>query len=345
MTTSTAATSPLPPVSVPSSLGRMRAMVFTAAQRAELRDWPEDASVLGADEIRGPTLVTLVSPGTELAGYRSQRTTPTLSGYAAVFTIAERGSAVQDLAVGDRVFCMGPHVARQRCRARDAVRIPDGMDPAVAVFCRLMAVGWATLVTTSARPPDRVLVTGLGPVGVLAAQIFAAAGYLVTAIDPLPERRVLAVSLGLRDVRAGVDSAPVAAGAALTQLQLAVECSGHERAVIDCCQLVAKRGEVVMVGVPWARRSEASAFEVLHAVFHRYVVLRSGWEWEVPRQAQDFTVGSIAANLVGALRWLEEGRVRVTGLAAPVAVAQCQEVWQELLHGRSATPTVVFQWP
>jgi len=324
----------------PAQPGTMRAMAFTGATRAELIDWPLDPSPLGAQEVRGPTLVSLISPGTELTGFTAARATPCLSGYAAVFTIAERGSAVQDLQIGERVFCMGNHVAQQRCLARDVVRIPVGIEPAVAVFCRLMAVSWSTLVTTTARPPDRVLVTGLGPVGNLAAQIFSAAGYVVTAIDPLAGRRELALSLGLTDVRATVAGEVPA----LEGVQLAVECSGHERAVIDCCQVVAKRGEVVMVGVPWTKRSDASAFDVLHAVFHRYVVLRSGWEWEVPRHAQEFTVGSMAANLAGALRWLHEGRVRVDGLARLAPIVACQEVWQDLLTQCSAHPTAVFEW-
>jgi len=219
------------------------------------------------------------------------------------------------------------------------VAVP-GIDQGVGSSTR----GWS-LRRTSRHLLDRVLVTGLGPVGALAAQIFAASGYTVTAIDPLPARRALASALGLSEVRADFTAEAGQKHAPLDGMQLAVECSGHERALIDCCQIVAKRGEVVMVGVPWKQRCDASAFALVQAVFHRYVVLRSGWEWEVPRHAQDFTIGTIAANLTGALRYLEQGRVRVAGLARSVAIADCQQVWQELLHGRSATPTVVFTWP
>ena len=162
----------------------------------------------------------------------------------------------------------------------------------------------------------------------------------MTAIDPVAGRRALAQSLGLADVRDTVPADQAALGGAI---QLAVECSGHERAVIDCCKVAAKRGEVVLVGVPWKKRCDASAFEVLHAVFHRYVVLRSGWEWEVPRHARDFIVGSIHGDLAGALRWLKQGRVKVEGLASRVKPAQAQEVWQDLLNQRGA-PTAVFDW-
>ena len=56
-----------------------------------------------------------------------------------------------------------------------------------------------------------------------------------------------------------------------------------------------------MVGVPWARRTDLTAHQVLDAIFHRYAVVRSGWEWEVPRRPEEFRTGSILGNITGAL--------------------------------------------
>lgn len=317
----------------------MRAVAFTAKERAELVDWACDASPLRDDEIAGRTLVSLVSPGTELNGYIAERSQPGLSGYAAVFEVDAVGAGVRDVRPGDRCFTMGNHVSRQRCTRATAVPLPHGLDARVAVFCRLMGVGWSTLTTTAARPPERVLVTGLGPVGNLAAQVFAAAGYEVTAIDPVPARRSLATAMGLSDVRATL------AGQAdlVDRARLAVECSGHEQAVLDAVGAVRRGGEVALVGVPWKPRCDLAAFPLLHAIFHRYVRVRSGWEWEVPQQPSDFAVGSIWGNLAGAVRWLAEGRVRVDGLASPARPHEGQEVWQQLLRQEGA-PTRLFVW-
>jgi threonine dehydrogenase-like Zn-dependent dehydrogenase len=314
----------------------MRAIAFTAREAAELVDWPLDPAPLRADEVAGRTLATLASPGTELNGYLAERAQPALSGYAAVFEIDEVGAEVRDLRPGDIVFAMGPHASRQRVARAMVVPVPPGLAPAVAVFCRLMGVGWSTLTTTAARPPDRVLVTGLGPVGNLAAQVFAAAGYEVTAVDPVPARCELAARHGLRDLRASAERLG-------EEVALAVECSGHERAVLDAINAVRKRGEVTLVGVPWKQRSDLSAHALLHAVFHRYVVLRSGWEWEVPLHPRDFACGSIVANWAAGLRWLADRRVRVEGLASTVSPKEAQRVWQDLVHQRG-TPTVVFDW-
>ena len=49
-------------------------------------------------------------------------------------------------------------------------------------------------------------------------------------------------------------------------------------ALVTDANLTVPGGEVVLIGVPWVKRTDLSAFDLLHAVFHRYVYLRSGWE-------------------------------------------------------------------
>jgi threonine dehydrogenase-like Zn-dependent dehydrogenase len=236
---------------------------------------------------------------------------------------------------------MGPHRSYQRMAQEQVVRVPEGLDPAAAVFARLMSVSMSTLATTAARPPGKVLVTGLGLVGHLASQIFAACGYEVTACDPSTARREIGRRAGIRRVLPAV---PVEDPTYVGQVELVVECSGHEQAAVDGCRIVRKRGEVVLVGAPWQRRTELTAHELLHLVFHRYVVLRSGWEWELPLQATEFRRGSIFGNLEAALRWLADGRVRVDHLATMLPPSQAQPAYQDLLHQRSERLSVVFDW-
>ena len=325
----------------------MKAVAFTGVQQAALVDRACDAAPLNPNELAGRTLVSLISPGTELNfAYLGLHATyahmqyPVFPGYAAVLEVQQVGSAIKDLQPGAMVFCMGGHAAWHRTIREQVIPVPEGLAPEAAVFARLMGVSWSTLITTTARPPDRVLVTGLGPVGNLAAQIFQTAGYRVTAVDPVEARRALALQVGLRDVRSAT---PVEDPALAGTIALAVECSGHEQAALAACRVVRKRGEVALVGVPWHKRTDLPAFDLLHAVFHRYVVLRSGWEWEVPFHPRDFVVGSISANLTAALEWLREGRVRVAGLYACRSPAECQAAYQDLLHQRGP-PAVVFDW-
>lgn len=203
-----------------------------------------------------------------------------------------------------------------------------------------MSITWTTLTTTSARPPDRVLIAGLGLVGNLAAQIFRSAGYRVVAVDSLDRRRQFALSVGIDDVRAAIANEKDL----IDSISLAMECSGSEQATLDCCRVVRKGGEVVLVGVPWRKRTDLPAFDLLHAVFHRYIRLRSGWEWEIPRAATEFRFGSVYGNFAAAMDWLKERRVIVDGLYRVVRPAQAQEVFDSLYRRDNDFLTAVFDW-
>lgn len=317
-----------------------RAVAFTASEQAQLVELPLEETPLGENEIAGRTLASLTSPGTELNAQYLGAKFPSYPGYACVFEVTHVGSKVTAVQPGDHVFATGGHRSRQRHDAAKVVKLPPGLDPRVAVFARLMGVSMSTLVTTTARPPANVLVTGLGPVGNLAAQIFQSCGYSVTASDPVEARRTLAEKLGIRRVVASVPPTDPLA----RKFALHAECSGHEQALLDGLKLVAKRGEVVLIGVPWRKRTELSAFDVLHAVFHRYAVLRSGWEWEVPIEPTDFRSGSLLANYDAAMRWLAEGRVKVDGLFLAVPPIDPQPVYQGLLRQSLSHPAAVFDW-
>jgi threonine dehydrogenase-like Zn-dependent dehydrogenase len=323
-----------------------RAVAFTAKECVELVT-REDPDPPGARQVRGRTLYTLVSPGTELAygyaglRYQGQASYPVYPGYACVFQIEEVGAEVSEHQPGDTVFCMGRHQSVQQMDVQNVVSVPAGLAPEVAPLARLMGVTMTTLMTTAARPGERVLVTGAGPVGYLGAQVFRAAGYEVLVVEPDERRRQNVLDAGIPAV---YPSVPVDDREIADTIALGLECSGHEQAVLGACRVVRKGGEVVLVGVPWRRQSDLTAHEVLIEVFHRYVVLRSGWEWEIPHHADDFRPHSIYGDFRMALRWLAEGKVAVQGLVRRVSPADAHAVYQSLLHKTTPALYAVFDW-
>jgi threonine dehydrogenase-like Zn-dependent dehydrogenase len=320
---------------------RILQVMFTEREKAELIPAEPDGSPLAADEVEGRTLATLVSAGTELEGMYLGEKFPQKPGYAAVFEVENVGGDANDLKPGDRVFCLGPHRSHQRVKARDALRVPDDLPAEVATFARLMGVSMATLTTTAARPPAKVIVTGLGIVGHLAAKIFAACGYEVAAVDPSPARRAMAEHGGIERV---MEKLPLDDEQWLRQVDLVIECSGHEQAVLDACRIVRKRGEVSLVGAPWRRRTEIYAQQLLHHVFFDYIILRSGWEWELPLHPTDFRETSTFETYAGALKWLSEGRVSMGGQYSIASPRQCQQVYQDLMHQHTEKLATVFDW-
>jgi threonine dehydrogenase-like Zn-dependent dehydrogenase len=319
----------------------MRAIAFTAKQTAELVDVVDDAP-LADGEIRARTIVSLTSPGTELySGYLGD-SFPDYPGYANVATVLEIGRDVRGIVPGDVILCTETHREIVRTPAIDATRVPKGLAPEIAAFARIMGISMSALNVMTANPPSRVLITGLGAVGNLAAQIFASSGFIVTATDPHLERREALLRHGITDVRASVG----AEGPALKdQVRTHIECSGSEVAVLEGVETVGLLGEVYLVGVPWVpRAAHITAQELLKAIFYRYVSVHSGWEWQVPRHPQPNSANSIAANYEIALQWLLEGRVRTDGLAAFYRPEQAGEVYRGLADRTLPTVAALFDW-
>ena len=319
----------------------MHAVSITAREHAELVANLPPPGDPGPEEIRGRTLWTLISPGTELAACYQGSRFPSYPGYAAVFEVQAVGTGVKQFRPGDIAFCMGSHRSVQQVSETMAVAVPKGLEPATAVLARLMGVSMTTLMTTAARAGDRVLVTGAGPVGFLAAHIFACGGYDVLVVEPDTRRHAALARSGRFQVFTQI---PLDDPKIVGNVALAVECSGHEQAVLDACNVVRPRGEVVLVGVPWQRRTDRTAHELLHAVFHRYIVLRSGWEWELPQVTSKFQPHSIMNNFALALQWLNEGLVNTEGLVRHCDPRDPQPVYQDLLHHRTDALFCLFDW-
>ena len=311
----------------------------------------EPSEVLLPNQVRGRTIATLVSPGTELA-WAAGDDFPVKPGYSAVFEVQERGAGLTGVSIGERLFCMGSHRSFQQVDVAHTVAIPSAMKPEIALLARLMGVSMTTLMTTKARPGDAVVICGAGPVGYLAAHMFLLAGYEVCVVEPDAKRRAQAQDSGIRSVFAEFPfDRPEWAG----HVALVVDCSGHEQAVLDGCRIVRQNGEVVLVGVPWRRQTELSAHELLNAVFTGFVELRSGWEWAFPLVSRSFkweellegynnSSQSIMAGFRKAMKWLAEDRIPLEGMVRIETPDIPEKVYRALLERSVNEPFVVFDW-
>jgi threonine dehydrogenase-like Zn-dependent dehydrogenase len=324
--------------------------IVIPARQTFVLDSYQDAP-LQPGEIRGRTLHTLVSQGTEI-GWANGDAFPIRPGYAAVFEVEEIGEGVSGVRPGELRFAMGCHRATQTHFARHTLPLPAGLIPDHAVLARLMGVSMTTLMTTRARPGDQVVIAGAGPVGLLAAHLFQLAAYRVTVVDPDMTRRDQAAASGLADVRATM---PLGDPAYQGQVALVVDCSGHEGAVLEGCRIVRRMGEVVLVGVPWRKLSDHSAHDLTHAIFFNHVVLRSGWEWELPVHGRSFlwekllegynnAPHSIFGGFERALHWLAVGRVRLDGLIHRAIPSDPASLYASIMARKIVEPFIVLDW-
>ena len=139
-------------------------------------------------------------------------------GYSSSGTIAALGDGMGGYKVGQRVACAGGgyavHAEYNVVPQNLLTPLPDSVDFESAAFTTLGAIALHGFRLAQPQIGETVAVIGLGLLGLLTAQIAAAAGCRVLGIDVNPQRIALAASLGLEAVLRdqAVDSAQAYTG-------------------------------------------------------------------------------------------------------------------------------------
>lgn len=133
-------------------------------------------------------------------------------------------------------------------------KLPETMSYEEGALLEPLSVGFHALLRGQAKPFDRLLITGLGPIGLLAGQAAKLFGVSeIYGTDVVPLRRQMALDLGFtaaldpasEDVRERL--AELTEGEGIT---LIVESSGNAKAMADTIKLVRRGGRIVFVGLP-----------------------------------------------------------------------------------------------
>lgn len=210
---------------------------------------------------------------------------PLILGHELAGEVVQTGARVTNVSAGDRV-AVEPGVTCGRCtsckegrynlcpdvqfmatppvdgawaeyvtiRSDFVFKLPDGVSYEEGAMIEPLSVGLHAMKRGRVAPSDRVLVTGLGPIGLLS--VVAAKLYGVNEIygtDVIPSRRKLAEELGITKV---IDPSVESVAERLEELtggegvDVVVESSGNARVVSDTVKLVKRGGRIVLVGMP-----------------------------------------------------------------------------------------------
>jgi L-iditol 2-dehydrogenase len=128
-----------------------------------------------------------------------------------------------------------------------AYPVPDSLSDDAAALLEPLSVGVWSNRKARVGPGSRVLVTGAGAIGLVAAQCALAYGATeVVVSDVNPHRLEVARSLG---ATATVDSSSQSVGDLNWQPDVLLECSGHPGATVDALRVLAPAGRAVLVGM------------------------------------------------------------------------------------------------
>ena len=164
---------------------------------------------LGENEVRVKLAYSTVSSGTERANVMNLPNTgfdpnhveqfPIKDlGYSASGTVDAVGESVTDLQIGDRVAVSWSHHGQYiHVRRSNVYKLPDCVSLQDAALFHIGIFPLAAVRKCRTELGESAIVMGLGVLGLVAVQLLRAAGATpIIAVDPIPEKREKALSLG-----------------------------------------------------------------------------------------------------------------------------------------------------
>ncbi|MEQ8242505.1 bi-domain-containing oxidoreductase [Fulvivirga sp.] len=186
-------------------------------------------------------------------------------GYSNVGVVEEIGEGVNEFKKGDRVVSNGPHAEYVVVPKNLVALIPKNVSDDEAAFTVIASIGLQGIRLVNPTLGETVVVTGLGLIGLLTAQLLKANGCWVIGIDIDQNKCDLASSMGIDTINpAGND--PVNRALELTDNigvdAVIITASTKSNEVISqSAKMCRKRGRVVLVGVIGLELSRADFYE------------------------------------------------------------------------------------
>ena len=174
----------------------------------------------------------------------------------------------------------GGHAPYLLAEERTLVALPE---PLTFLDGAMVACGLGTAYAACRRVEvsgrDRVLVTGLGPVGIGAALLARRLGAEVVGVEAVPARRDLAARLGIA-VSDG-DAEDLATRTDGRGFEAVIECSGNPGARVVALRSARRWGRVAFVG-----EGGNVSFDVSPLVIHPQLTVVGSWVCSVPQMEE-----------------------------------------------------------
>lgn len=191
---------------------------------------------------------------------------PLAMGYCNVGVVVEVGAGVSGFSVGDRVASNGKHAELVAVPVNLCAKIPADVSDEQAAFCVLGAIALQGIRLVQPTLGEAVVVTGLGLVGLLTAQLLRAHGCRVLGLDFDPSRVELGRRFGIEALCVADGADPVAAALAFSRGRgvdavLVTASTKSSEPIHQAALMCRKRGRIVLVGVTGLELSRADFYE------------------------------------------------------------------------------------
>ncbi|MCZ6773293.1 MAG: zinc-binding dehydrogenase, partial [Proteobacteria bacterium] len=316
-----------------------------------------DPDNLGCDEIFCQTLVSAISPGTEIAAYDgapplrpTAQPYPRLVGYLNVARVQATGSAIRACTVGDRILtymCHRSHFILSDDKVMAV--LPTSLDSSAATLAYLYRLALNGLRRGQVQSDFSVAVIGLGPIGLCAVQQASMLGADVTAVSTRPEALALARRLGAASTLCPVGNDPdsVTQEAGLQELDLVITTSNRWEDWQLALRLPRFNGIIVVLGFP-GRGQPPSLFNPLASRYlydHQLSIVGAGMSPAMPGSREADGLDAQRADLREILDQMVAGAIDASHLIDGVVDAEkLANAYEALSKCRSGSGTLILRW-
>lgn len=218
------------------------------------------------DRVFVRSLMSLISPGTELAFYTGKHSGiadpdnkwakyPFYPGYATIGEVTAVGDSVTGVLPGERVFVPSTHASVSQVRwGAHTYKVPERLATETALLAFMASISCNAIIQSSVRIGDVAVVLGMGLVGNLTAQLLGLRGAVTVGVDRVEGRLRQARQCGIRHTVRLTDAAEL--GQAVAELTggaapaVVVDATGIPAATAAALDLVKELGQVVVLGSP-----------------------------------------------------------------------------------------------
>jgi predicted dehydrogenase/threonine dehydrogenase-like Zn-dependent dehydrogenase len=258
---------------------------------------------------------------TTVDAVRSKLDQPLPLGYCNAGIVLE--TTLDEFEVGDRVVSNGNHAEVVRVAKNLCAKIPDNVDNESASFTVLGAIGLQGIRLIQPSLGERIVVTGLGLVGLLCVQMLRANGCHVLGIDYDTKKCELAKQFGAATVDLSKNENPILAaknfsnGKGVDGVIISAASESNE-IMHQAAEMCRQRARIVLVGVVGLnlRRDDFFKKEITFQVSASYGPGRYDPFYE--EQGNDYPIGFVRwterRNFEAVLEMLSEGVLDVKPL-------------------------------
>ncbi len=240
---------------------KIKSVIVKAALNVVVIDEELDETICGPNEVLLESVISMISPGTELSrvyGLKVNATYPVRPGYCTVAKVLKKGSNITRVNEQDLVLCLAPHGSHHRYdvgirHEHVLYKLDPRLAPQEGAMIMMCWIAMNGILPVDVKPFDTVVVFGMGNLGLFLSIYYKEMGVKVIGVDPVEHRCEIARSVGILNCVSCIPQEQIKTILDLTHQKganIVVDATGLSPVIETAIAVAAKNAQVVLLGSP-----------------------------------------------------------------------------------------------